>query len=128
MTTSEAATFLLDTNIIIYAAQQDRTSLRAWIARLAPVVSGVSYVEALGYHQLGENEAILRQFFEAAIIVPITMPIMDAAIALRQQRRMSLGDSLIAGTALVHDPTLATHNVEDFKWIKNMRVFDPITI
>jgi predicted nucleic acid-binding protein len=31
---------------------------------------------------------------------------------------MSLGDALVAGTALVHRLTLVTRNVEDFHWIQ----------
>jgi predicted nucleic acid-binding protein len=39
---------------------------------------------------------------------------------------MSLGDALIAGTALSHDLRLATHNTDDFTWIDDLAVFDPI--
>ena len=39
--------------------------------------------------------------------------------------KISLGDSLIAATALTSDLTLATHNVSDFDWIEEFKVVDP---
>jgi predicted nucleic acid-binding protein len=39
---------------------------------------------------------------------------------------MSLGDSLVAGTALVHQIPLVTHNGKDFAWIEELRLVDPI--
>ncbi|VEN73119.1 Twitching motility protein PilT (fragment) [Candidatus Desulfarcum epimagneticum] len=41
---------------------------------------------------------------------------------------MSLGDSLIAATALVYDLKLATANVKDFLWIKRLEVVNPLEI
>jgi predicted nucleic acid-binding protein len=38
----------------------------------------------------------------------------------------SLGDVLIAATALNVNLTLATHNPIDFSWIKSLAVFDPL--
>ena len=50
----------------------------------------------------------------------------NQAIALRQQRRMGLGDAIIAATAIVHNLTLVTHNTEDFRWIANLELLDPL--
>jgi hypothetical protein len=47
--------------------------------------------------------------------------------ALRQQRKMSLGDATIAATAIVHQLPIATHNVTDFQWVPNLIVIDPLT-
>jgi predicted nucleic acid-binding protein len=38
---------------------------------------------------------------------------------------MSLGDALVAGTALVHEQTLVTRNVEDFHWIQGLSLLNP---
>ena len=40
---------------------------------------------------------------------------------------MSLGDAIIAATALIHGLTLATRNVRDFHWIDELTILDPIT-
>src|SRR5688572_26114118 len=53
---------LVDSNILIYAAQPACAHLRQFIATHAPAVSAVSYVEVLGYHQLDDEE---RQYLEA---------------------------------------------------------------
>lgn len=39
---------------------------------------------------------------------------------------MSLGDSIIAATALVYDLDLYTHNIVDFSSIEELRIVDPI--
>jgi predicted nucleic acid-binding protein len=47
------------------------------------------------------------------------------AIALRQQRKMSLADSILAATALENDLELVSRNVDDFKWIAGLRLVNP---
>jgi predicted nucleic acid-binding protein len=67
-------------------------------------------------------------FFGRAPILAVDQPVLDRAVSLRQQRRMSLGDSIIGATALVHDPTLVTRNVTDFRWIAGLRLRDPLAV
>lgn len=118
---------LLDSNIIIYAAKFAYPQIRQFIAENSPVVSAVSYVEVLGFHRLVEAEKVLLEaFFAATIMLPLTQPVLDRAVLLRQQRRMSLGDALVASTALAYEHTLVTHNVSDFAWIDGLNVFDPL--
>jgi predicted nucleic acid-binding protein len=38
---------------------------------------------------------------------------------------MKLGDSLVAGTALLHGLTLVTRNVDDFTRINGLKVLNP---
>src|SRR5215813_15480940 len=117
---------LVDSNILIYAAQLEYAQLRQFIANHAPTVSAVSYVEVLGYHQLDDEERqYLEEFFRLAQVLPLSQAVLDQAVALRQQRKMSLGDALVAGTALVHGLTLVTRNVEDFYWIPGLSLLNP---
>jgi predicted nucleic acid-binding protein len=58
--------------------------------------------------ELELNEAVIRR-----------------AIALRQQRKMSLADAVIAASALAHDLPLVTRNVDDFKHIAGLRLINP---
>ena len=117
---------LVDSNILIYAAQPAHTPLRRFIAEHAPAVSAVSYVEVLGYHQLEDQDRqYFAQFFRLAQVFPLSQAVLDQAVALRQQRRMSLGDALVASTALVHGLTLVTRNVEDFRWIQGLSLLNP---
>jgi predicted nucleic acid-binding protein len=118
---------LIDSNIIIYASQPEHAGLRAFITAQAPAVSAVSFVEVLGYHELTETEeSLFREFFAVSSMLPIDQDVLDQAVTLRQQHRMSLGDALVAATALVHRLPLATHNVDDFAWIDGLTVIDPL--
>ncbi len=118
---------LLDSNIIIYAAQPDHADLRRFIAQYAPTVSIVSFIEVLGHQRLRERDRqFLEQFFQAADILPLSNIVAQRAVKLRQQRKLSLGDAIIAGTALTHDLTLVTHNTEDFRWISGLEILDPL--
>ena len=44
---------------------------------------------------------------------------------LRRQRRMKLGDAIIAATALEIGAKLVTRNVDDFKHIAGLELIDP---
>ena len=117
---------LIDSNILIYAAQPAHAHLRQFIAEHAPAVSAVSYVEVLGYHQLDDEERqYVETFFRLAQVLPLSQAVLEQAVALRQQRKMSLGDALVAGTALVHGQALVTRNVEDFHWIQGLSLLNP---
>jgi predicted nucleic acid-binding protein len=117
---------LLDSNIIIYSALPENEFLRELIAAAPPAVSGISYVEVLGYHRLGEADRnFFEDFFAEIRILPLSQPVLDEAVRLRQTRKLELGDSLIAGTALLYDLTLVTRNVNDFSGIEGLTVLNP---
>ncbi len=117
---------LLDSNIIIYATLSENEWLREWLETEPLAVSQISRVEVLGYHLLKEEERRdLAGFLDALLVIPITAEITDRAIALRQQRKMGLGDSLVAGTALEAGCELVTRNMEDFRWVEGLRVINP---
>lgn len=117
---------LLDSNVIIHAAKPEREDLRHLIEEKAPAVSVISYIEVLGYHDLGAEKSFLEQFFDAAEVLPLSTDVVQKAIRLRQRRNISLGDSIIAATAIVHDLRLLTHNPEDFRGIPRLRLIDPV--
>lgn len=118
---------LTDSNLIIYAASKHYPALMDWFAKIKPAVSAVSLVETLGYHKLKvEEKAALEAFFAELTILYPTPEIFQTAITLRQHRALSLGDALIAATALHHNLTLATHNAKDFEWIESLSLVDPL--
>ncbi len=120
---------LLDSNLIIYSTMPEYDSLRDFIDHQSHFISIISQVEVLGYHKLIEKDREkLEQFFQFFPILPISSPIVEQAIDLRQQQKMSLGDALIAATALIHDLQLATANVKDFSWIDGIEVVNPVEI
>lgn len=118
--------FLLDSNIIIYAAIPDHRFLREMIKRESPSVSVVAKVEVLGYHKLDPiGKRYFEHFFKATQMLPATLSIVDQATTLRQQKKLSLGDALIAATALENRLTLVSRNKTDFQHIGSLRVVDP---
>jgi hypothetical protein len=117
---------LLDSNIIIYAAQAENEFLREFIAENSPYVSALSYLEVLGYHQLNdEDKAYFEEFFNASQILPVSQAVIDQGVKLKQIKKMSLGDAIIAGTGLVYDLTVVTRNIDDFRWINNLKLLNP---
>lgn len=117
---------LLDSNIIIYAAQDEHSNLRRFIAENSPVVSAVSKVEVLGYRHLSDADRLhFEEFFAAATVLPLSDAIIQRAVQLRQLRKMTLGDSLVAATALVHGKKLVTRNAKDFFGIAGLEVINP---
>ena len=118
---------LADSNLIIYAASGSYPNLVDWFLENELSVSAVSMVEALGYHKLKPREkTALDTIFSMLTILYPSPEVFQTAIELRQQRAMSLGDALIAGTALYHQMTLATHNLKDFEWIESLVALDPM--
>jgi predicted nucleic acid-binding protein len=120
---------LIDSNILIYALLPDHQKLMDWILDQLPSVSVVSKIETLGYHRLTqEHKAGLLKLFSCLTILYPSQHTYEIAIDLRQRRKMSLGDSLIAATAVEYGVLLATRNTTDFVWIDNLTLLDPFSL
>ena len=119
---------LLDSNIIIFAARPEYAALRKFIETHSLAVSDISLIEVLGYQRLTEEDRqILESFFEIAERLPLSETVVQWAVRLRQRRKMSLGNSFVAGTAIAYERTLITHNTSDFHWIDEIGLYDPLT-
>lgn len=121
---------LLDSNILIYATQTTLLPLvRPLLTSNDSLVSEITRLEALGYHKLSEGDKhFLETTFSTMTIPPITQAVIDKAIELRQQKRMSAGDAIHAATALLHNLELHTRNTQDFSWINGLKVVNPIPL
>jgi toxin FitB len=90
-------------------------------------VSEISMIEVLGFHKLNAiDKTYYEIFFNNISIIPIDRTIVLKAIELRQSKRMSLGDAIIASTALIYNLELHTNNDVDFMWISQLRVIKPM--
>jgi toxin FitB len=117
---------LLDSNIIIYATAPENEWLRIWLEAEPFSISQVSEIEVLGCQKITPEEiSDLQEFVYSSNVVPITEEAAKKAIALRQQRKMSLADSILAATALENDWELVSRNVDDFAWIANLKLVNP---
>ena len=119
---------LLDSNLFIYASKgQFRPFIMPLLASSDTYTSEFTKLEALGFPLLNPIEkAFLENAFSGMQILPITKPIIDKAIELRQQRKMSAGDAILASTALLNNLELNTRNTTDFDWINGLKVVNPI--
>ncbi len=119
---------LIDSNILIYAGEAEFAPLLLpYVTNPANFVSKVSHVEALGFHKI--TPAQIR-FFENTFRILQPLAIDDAvvvkAIQIRQMKKISLGDSLVAATALVHGLEIVSRNTTDFSGIPGLKVINPL--
>lgn len=116
---------ILDSNVLIYAIRPEYQNLRIYLEenRLSLHASAISLLEALGYYRLTTSEETeFRKLFDTVVIIPIDSIVITEAIRLRQQRKRSLGDSIIAATGLLYNLPVLTNNVTDFADIHGLTV------
>ena len=51
--------------------------------------------------------------------------IVNMAATLRQRRKMTLGDAIVASTAIMCRLPFVTRNVADFQWIEELQLINP---
>ena len=108
-------TILIDSNIVIYSAEPEYEGLAHWMKNKNIGVSEITRIEVLGYNDLLlEDRLYFETFFFKSKIFTISKRIIDKAIYLKQQKKMSLGDSIIAATAITNQIPLVTANTNDF--------------
>lgn len=96
------------------------------IANENPFISIISKIEVLGYHKLSEKEKhALLAFFNNASIIGLSEGITNKSIFLRQKYKLTLGDAIIAATALENGLELITRNRADFKHITGLKILNP---
>lgn len=116
---------VLDTNIFIYLASG--TLRRQAIVDKDVAHASITKIESLGFPRIHANELLLLEaLFSESYDLPLTDGIVERAIKLRQGRNMSLGDVIIAATALEYDYELWTANEEDFVHIEGLRIHNPL--
>ena len=117
---------LLDSNILIYAANESAPEIESLATWADNAVASVTRIEVYGFTGLKpEEEAALDILFRRLTVHPLDAAVIERAIALRQERKMGLADAIIAATALVHNLRLVTRNEGDFKQISGLRVVNP---
>ena len=118
---------LIDTNLIIYAALPNFHWLLPIIKTKDSAIATITRIEVLGFSNIQTREEVFfTRYFSSIQQCPLSEDIILKAIALRQQKKIKLGDSIIAATALFYNAELYTHNVVDFNWIDGLVVIDPI--
>lgn len=117
---------LLDTNIVIHASQPGGGWLSPWTGHPDAAIASVSRVEALGFAGISDAEEVaIRRFLLRCPAYPLDDDVIERAVKLRRQKRMKLGDAIIAATALEYGLPLVTRNVDDFKHLTGLTLINP---
>ncbi len=117
---------VLDSNIVIYAANTPPQWLFDFVLRAGTIVPSVVEIEVYGFPGLRDTERkALDDLFLHWTILPLDAAVIARAIEIRSIRRMGLGDAIVASTALVHGRPLVTRNVADFKHVAGLQLVNP---
>lgn len=122
--------YLIDTNVISHLFS-DRLpgkgkDLVIRVINRTFLVSVVTEIEVLTYHEIPEKMPLIEEFMTLSSVLQLESNITRKAIELRRaQRKLKLADAIIAATALIHNLTLITNNVKDFKDIPGLEIIDP---
>jgi predicted nucleic acid-binding protein len=118
---------LLDSNIII-GLVKGRFPI-SQLEKSLLIVSEITRLEIFGYHKLQlQEEKLLHQFFENIDGLPVSKKIIDQAINFRKQKKISIGDAIIAATALPNKLPLLTANTKDFRHLEELELLNPLEI
>ncbi len=125
--------YLIDTNVISHLFS-DRLPVNAknFVIEIVNdnfIISVVVEIEVLTYHESPEKMPLIEEFVSLATILPLDKNVTSKAIGLRKnQRKLKLGDAIIAATAIEHKLVLVTNNTKDFNSIPGLQVIDPHSI
>lgn len=119
---------LIDTNLIIYSQNANYAALSELLRTQKFGVSSITKLETLGYHKITkESKRWFTDFFASIPVFPATDKVIDKAILLKQQKKMSVADSIIAATALCENVEFWTNDLQDFTHIAELKLHNPLT-
>ncbi len=122
--------YLIDTNVISHLfADKLPEKGKAFVATILNdnfITSVVVEIEVLTYHDIPEKMPLIEEFLNMATILQLDRAVAQKSIEIRRKnKKLKLGDSIIAATAVTHNLVLITNNVKDFMNIKDLKVIDP---
>ena len=125
--------YLIDSNVLIdYAASRLPEMGSNFVEQIFDtdfLISVAAKIEVLGFDDIPGKIALLEEFLDNAVVLPLDEHVTRQTILLRRKhKKLKLGDAIIAATALVHDLILVTRNTMDFKMIDILEVLDPHTL
>ena len=88
----------------------------------------ISKIEVLGFNVPEVEEVKLYNFFSIANVIGLTNEISELTISLRKSVKIKIPDAIIAATAIIHNLTLLTRNLKDFKDLPDLTIEDPYTL
>jgi predicted nucleic acid-binding protein len=120
--------FLPDTNVFskIFGGN---SFVRQFVESLDAVVDATVYIECVQGSKSNYEKRQIKNYLDNFPLLLITPDISKRAISLIDSYSNSFGlllpDALIAATALENDLTIVTYNIDDFKFIGDLRWLKP---
>ncbi|MDO8659280.1 MAG: PIN domain-containing protein [Candidatus Parcubacteria bacterium] len=119
--------YLLDSNIIIGFLNGDK-KIGDWMNKeksnsslFAFAISTIGRIEVLSDKKITERQAIeLEKFLDTFDSLPISDEIARLAAMLRREKVLTLGDAIIAATAIIRKRTLVTRDKSFAKKVSNL--------
>lgn len=106
-------TVLFDTNILIdylNGIPDAEKEIRRYPEK---AISPITWMEVMA-GSTADDEQIIRSFLSQFELLPIDGAVSEAAVAIRQARKIKLPDAIILATARTSGRLLITRNTKDF--------------
>ena len=120
--------YLIDTNIFI-AILKGGAKLKVFVENLACALDTTVYAELIqGSKDKAEVQKIEKYLTRFDLIhfdKSISQRTLELIRTYSKSHGLMFGDAIIAATCLENDLTLITHNVKDFRFIKNLKIKKP---
>lgn len=122
-----AGKYLIDTNAVIdYLSNKLPGNASNMLDEEALEISVIIRIELLAWGNAESQQlSILEDFINSVVVWSLDEPVIIKGIEIRKNFRIKLPDAIIAATAVVHELTLVTRNVNDFKNITGLRLINP---
>lgn len=121
--------FLPDTNVLSKIFKGDLL-VTQYVENLDAVIDATIYIECLQGSKSNHEKRVIEKYLTRFPLLPITPTSSLKAVELIRNYSNSHGlllpDALIAATALENDLTIVTYNVDDFKFIQNLKWLKPL--
>ncbi|QQR54441.1 PIN domain-containing protein [Candidatus Peregrinibacteria bacterium] len=115
--------YLLDSNVLIYLGHGNKKIARQLLRLKRPYFfsSVITYFEILYGCKTLEEKKLVKQYANDLAILDLRKEIIEAALELKEKKKLKFKDLLIAATAQMEGLTLVTAD-KDFKKIKGLKV------
>jgi predicted nucleic acid-binding protein len=120
--------YLIDTNIFI-AILKGGAQLKVFVENLSCALDTTVYAELIqgskDKTEVQKIEKYLTRFELIHFDKPISQRTLELIRTYSKSHGLMFGDAVIAAACLENNLTLITHNVKDFRFIKNLKIKKP---
>lgn len=121
-----AGKYLIDTNTVIdYLNNKLPVNTAQILDEEELEISVITRMELLAWRNADAHQLqVLEEFISNAVVRNLDEPVILKGIEIRKTLQLKLPDAIIAATAIVHERSLVTRNVGDFKNITGLKVIN----